>query len=63
MWTAIVAAISKALDITGQVLGFLFKRWDKREQKKEDAQKRMDEAAKKGDFDAFEDAHADKHNA
>lgn len=60
-FTLAISAIIKFFDFTTP----WSKRWanklDKRDSRKEKAQKAMDEAVKKGDWDAYDNARADKH--
>ena len=53
MWLAIINAIDKLLGIFGQVAGWLIKRSDESNKIRREEQIKMDEAAKKGDFDAW----------
>ena len=64
---AIVAAaltfLSKLLDFLNPWGNFWLDRKKKVAQQKDDAQRRINEAAKRGDHDAFLDARSDKHSA
>jgi hypothetical protein len=62
MWLGIIELVKKILDFVTPWSSYWVGRKSKGDQKKEDAQKRMDDAAKKGDFDAFNDSIADKYS-
>lgn len=63
MIAAILALISKILDVAGQVLGFIFPRMNEKKKKKDNAQKQMDKAVADDDPEAFLDGRARKHGA
>lgn len=63
MWLGIIALVDKLLGIVGQWFGWFIKVSDEDKKRRLDAQAKMDEAAKKGDYDAYWAARADKHSA
>lgn len=63
IFLAVVEFLKKVLDFVTPWSTYWVDRRRQKNQKKEDAQKRMDEASKKGDADAYWDARADKHNS
>ena len=63
MWLAIIAIADKLLSLLVSWLPWQLKRSDESKKKREQAQADMDTAAKKGDYDAYWRARADKRNA
>lgn len=64
MWIlGLIELLKKALDLVLPWSSYWVEKRKKKNQKKEDAQKRMDEGSKKGDYDAFLDGRADKRSA
>jgi len=63
MIAAIFAFIDKVLDFITPWSTYWVDRRKAHNEKKEAGQKKMDDAAKKGDFDAFLDGRSDKHSA
>ncbi len=63
MWAEILSVIRKFLDFITPWSTYWVEKRKKKNQKKEDAQKRMDDAAKKGDGDAYWDAYSDWHSS
>lgn len=66
MWATFlgfVELLKKILDFITPWSSYWVGRKSRGDQKKEDAQKRMDDAAKKGDHDAFLDGLSDKHSS
>lgn len=61
--TGAIELIKKILDFVTPWSTYWVDRKRQKNQKKEDAQKKMDEAAKKGDYDAFLDGLNDKHGS
>lgn len=61
--TGAIELIKKILDFVTPWSTYWVDRRRAKNQKKEDAQKKLDEASKKGDFDAFLDALNDKRNS
>jgi hypothetical protein len=60
---AIVEFIKKILDFVTPWSSYWVDKKKKSNEKKDSAQKAMDDAASKGDRDAYWNANADKHNA
>lgn len=63
MWLGIIALINKVLDFITPWSTYWVDRRKARNEKKEAAQKKMDEAAKTGDYDAFLDGRCDKRSS
>lgn len=61
MIAAIIALVTKLFDFINPWSPYWVNKLTKAEQKKEDAQKAMDIAADKGDWDAYDKARADKN--
>jgi len=57
-----IEVIKKILDFITPWSTYWVDRKRKKNQNREDAQKKMDDASKKGDFDAFYDGRSDKHS-
>ncbi len=58
-----IEVIKKFLDFITPWSTYWVEKKKRRNQKKEEAQKRMDEDAKKGDADSYWNNRADKHSA
>lgn len=63
MWLAIIAIVDKAFSVLANLVPFWIKRSEKSKKAQDAAQVKMDNAAKKGDFDAYWAARADKYRA
>jgi hypothetical protein len=63
MWLGIIALADKIFGIIGQLTGFWIKRSDESKIAKNKAQAEMDEAARKGDYDAYWNARARRNRA
>jgi len=63
MWLAILGLLDKVFGALGQLLGFWIKRSDESKKKRDAEQAKMDEAAKKGDFDAWKTARSKRNRA
>lgn len=63
IFLAIIAFLNKVLDLLNPWSAYWFEKKKRKEAKQQEAGKKMDDAAKKGDFDAFLDGRADKHSA
>lgn len=61
--TGAIELVKKILDFVTPWSTYWVDRKRAKNQKKEDAQKRMDEAAKKGDYDTFLDSLNDKRSS
>ena len=61
--TGAIELIKKILDFVTPWSTYWVDRRRQKNQKKDDAQKKMDEASKKGDYDTFLDGLADKRNS
>ena len=60
---AIFEFLKKVLDVITPWSNYWVDKRKKSNAKKEAAQVKMDDAAKKGDYDSFLDARADKHSS
>lgn len=58
-----IELIKKVLDFVTPWSTYWVDKAKKKNQKKEDAQKKMDEASKKGDYDSFLDGLSDKRSS
>ncbi len=63
MWLGIIAVLDKVFGILGQLTGFWIKRSDESIKIRREAQVEMDNASKKGDFDAYWDARTRRNRA
>lgn len=63
MWLALLGVLDKIFGIFGQLTGFWIKRSDDSKKERDKHQAVMDEAAKKGDFDAWKTARSKRNRA
>lgn len=63
MWLGIIALLDKVFGVLGQLTGFWIKRSDESKKIEREQQAVMDEAAKKGDFDAWKTARSKRNRA
>lgn len=63
MWLAILGVVDKIFGIIGQLTGFWIKRSDESKKERDRQQAVMDDAAKKGDFDAWKTARHKRNSA
>lgn len=63
MWLGLIALFGKILDFINPWSSYWAGKAKSRDEKLDVAQKKKDEAAKKGDFDAFLDARSDADSA
>jgi len=63
IFLAVVELLSKVMDFLNPWSSYWVGKSKDRDARRAAAQTKMDEASKKGDFDAFMDARADKHGA
>lgn len=63
MWLSIIAVLGKVLDLLNPWSKFWAQKATDSEKRKQQAKLDLRDAANKGDFDAFDDARADRDNA
>lgn len=63
MWLGIIELVKKVLDFVTPWSTYWVDRRRSKIKFKEEAQKRMDDASKKGDYDAFLDSFNDKRSS
>lgn len=63
MWAALLPIIDKVLGIFDKLFGWLIQRSDEKKKKRDAAQAEMQEAVKKGDYDAYWAARSKRNRA
>lgn len=63
MWLGIIALLDKVFGVIGQLTGFWIKKSDKKQEKIDTAQAKMDAAVESGDWRAWKKARSQRNRA